>query len=113
MRHAVERLLVAGGYPVASFPSAEAMLGSEARRTAGCLILDVRLPGLSGLELRQRLTAEGLNVPVIFMTAHDDPRTHAQAMAADPVAYLQKPFKGQELLAAVARALSGQGRRDA
>src|SRR5262245_38710553 len=106
MRLAVERLLVAGGYPVAAFPSAEALLRSDARRDAGCLILDIRLPGLSGLQLRQRLAAEGLNIPVIFMTAHDDPRTREQVHASAPVAYLHKPFEGRELLEAVARALS-------
>lgn len=106
MRHAVARLLVAGGYPVSAFASAEAVLVSDARREAGCLILDLRLPGLSGVELCRRLAAEGLSVPVIYMTAHDEPRTREQALACSPVAYLQKPFEGRQLLAAVARALS-------
>jgi len=106
MRLAVERLLLAGGYAVSTFGSAEALLGSDARRTAACLVLDVRLPGLSGVELSLRLAAEGLSVPVIFMTAHDDPRTRERAEASGPVAYLQKPFQGRLLLDAVARALS-------
>jgi FixJ family two-component response regulator len=106
MRQAVERLLVAGGYPVSAFASAEAFLGSPAVRQADCLVLDVRLPGLSGVELRQRLVAQGVHVPVIFMTAHDDPRTRAQVEAAAPVAYLMKPFAGRQLLDAVARALA-------
>lgn len=106
MRSAVERLLVAGGYPVATFVSAEALLRSQERRTADCLILDVCLPGLSGLDLRDRLAAEGITVPVIFMTAHDDPQTRARVRAASPVAYLLKPFAGRQLLAAIARALS-------
>jgi FixJ family two-component response regulator len=107
MRRAVERLLLARGHEVSTFASAEALLGSDARRQAGCLILDIRLPGLSGPELRQRLAAEGVQVPVIFMTAHDDPSARAQAQAAAPVAFLEKPFDGRALLDAVARALSG------
>jgi FixJ family two-component response regulator len=108
MRLAVERLLLAGGYPVSSFASAEALLLSKARLEASCLILDVRLPGLSGPELRERLAEEGVHPPVIFMTAHDDPHTHERAQAGDPVAYLQKPFPGRTLLEAVARALAAR-----
>jgi FixJ family two-component response regulator len=66
----------------------------------------VQRDGLSGLELSEPLAALGLNLPVIFMTAHDDPRTHAAVDAARPVAYLQKPFEGRDLLDAVARAMS-------
>jgi FixJ family two-component response regulator len=106
MRLAVERLLLAGGYAVSTFGSAEALLGSDAWREAACLILDIRLPGLSGGELRDRLAAEGVHAPVIFMTAHDDPVTRERAEASRPVAYLLKPFRGRELLEAVARALS-------
>src|SRR5262245_54320824 len=92
MRLAVERLLHAGGYLVSTFDSAEALLGSEEIWHAGCLVLDVRLPGLSGVELSQRLASVGLELPIIFMTAHDDPRTHDEALASRPVAYLHKPF---------------------
>lgn len=108
MRLAVERLLLAGGYPVSRFPSAEALLRSDALGAAGCLILDIRLPGLSGLQLRHRLADEGRNVPTIFMTAHDDPRTRERALASGPVAFLVKPFEGRRLLEAVARALSNR-----
>jgi FixJ family two-component response regulator len=75
---------------------------SDALARAGCLVLDLRLPGISGLELHRHLTAEGRSVPVIFMTAHDDPRTRESAMASGPVAYLTKPFPGRRLLDAVA-----------
>src|SRR5262245_1391206 len=105
MRLALERLLLAGGYPVSTFASAEALLLSKARLTAGCLVLDVRLPGLSGPELHERLAEQGLHAPVIFMTAHDDAKTRERAQACGPVAYLQKPFAGRLLLEAVARAL--------
>jgi len=106
MRLAVERLLFARGYHVTAFASAEDLLRWAPRKGARCLILDVRLPGLSGPELRERLAAEGLAAPVIFMTAHDEPHTRERALAARPVAYLQKPFEGKQLLEAVARALS-------
>ena len=66
LRHAVERLLQARGHETASFASAEALLESEVRRRAACLILDVRLPGLSGFELRERLAQEGFHPPVIY-----------------------------------------------
>jgi FixJ family two-component response regulator len=106
MRLAVERLLLARGYPVSTFGSAEALLESDLRMKAGCLVLDVRLPGLSGPQLRDRLAAEGVSVPVIFMTAHDDPWIREQAQAMKPVAFLHKPFKGGQLLDAIAKALS-------
>jgi FixJ family two-component response regulator len=106
MRLAVERLLHAGGYPVSTFASAQELLLSKAELQADCLILDVRLPGMSGPELHERLAAEGLNLPVIFMTAHDDPGTRELVRARRPVACLQKPFEGRQLLEAIARALS-------
>ena len=105
MRLALERLLHAGGYPVTTFASAEALLLSRARLRADCLVLDVRLPGLSGPELCERLAAEGSDAPVIFMTAHDDPQTRERAQACRPIAYLLKPFAGRQLLEAIARAL--------
>jgi FixJ family two-component response regulator len=106
MRQAVKRLLIAGGYPVAAFASAEAFLGSQAKGAADCLILDVRLPGLSGIELGRQLLSEGVWTPVIIITAHDDSRTREQVEALAPVAYLQKPFAGRQLLDAVSRALA-------
>jgi FixJ family two-component response regulator len=106
MRLALERLLSAAGYGVSTFASAEALLLSRSRLTAGCLVLDVRLPGLSGPELLERLAAEGLQARVVFMTAHDEPQTRERVLASRPVAYLQKPFEARLLLDAVARALA-------
>ncbi len=106
LRRAVERLLLAGGHRVSSFPSAEALLESEARSSAGCLILDVRLPGLSGFELRERLARQGAHPPVIYVTAHDDPSARERA-AREGAALFIKPVDGRLLLDAVARALSG------
>ena len=106
LRQAVERLLLAAGYDARSFPSAEAMLASPSRSRAACLIADVRLPGLSGFELRERLAQEGSRPAVIYVTAHDDPRARAQAKRDGALAFFLKPFEGRRLLETVGRALA-------
>ena len=106
MNQAISRLLLAAGFTVQMFPSAEALLESEAAEGAGCLVLDMRLPGMSGLELQQRLKQEGVDRPVIFITAHDVPSSQEQARKAHAVAYLPKPFPGLSLMSAVADALA-------
>ena len=105
MRQAVERLLRAAGYTTASFRSAEALLETNTAREAACLVLDVRLPGMSGPNLRRRLADAGTHVPVIFMTAHDEPLTREMAARDGALCYLSKPFARHELLEAVARAV--------
>jgi FixJ family two-component response regulator len=88
------------------FASAEEFLDSDHPRKADCLILDVRLPGISGVELHRRLLARRCNVPVIFITAHgSDDRARSEAASDWTVAYLSKPFSGDELLDAVQMAL--------
>ena len=106
MNQAIKRLLLAGGFAVETFPSAEALLESDAAQTAGCLVLDMRLPGMSGFELQQRLKRGGAERPVIFITAHDLPSSQEQARKAQAVAYLPKPFPGISLMSAVADALA-------
>lgn len=106
MNQAIKRLLLAGGFTVETFRSAEALLESDAAENAGCLVLDMRLPGMSGLELQERLKADGAERPVIFITAHDLPSSQEQARKAQAVAYLPKPFPGLTLMAAVADALA-------
>jgi FixJ family two-component response regulator len=105
MRQAIERILGAAGFRVAAFASAEALLAEGPPAGAGCLVLDVQLPGLSGLALHQRLAAAGAAPPAIFITAHDAPATRAEVERADAVAYLTKPFRGRSLVDAVSRAL--------
>jgi FixJ family two-component response regulator len=105
MRHAIERLLKAAGFHATTFSSAEALLQTDAALSAGCLVLDIHLPGLSGFELRQRLAESGHASPVIFITAHDRPTGREQAMQAGGVAYFTKPFSGRALLAAVTKAI--------
>ena len=106
VNQAIKRLLRAGGFTVETFQSAEALLESDAAESAGCLVLDIGLPGLSGFELQRRLKQKGSERPVIFITAHDLPSNQEQARKAQAVAYLPKPFPGLSLMAAVADALA-------
>jgi FixJ family two-component response regulator len=100
----VARLLSVHGFATRTFSSAEALLDSDAARTAACLLLDIHLGGISGIELQRRLAASGSTCPVIFMTAIDDDFTWQEAMNAGCVAYLKKPFNPQLLLDAIAKA---------
>ena len=104
LRQAIERVLEAAGYQPRTFGSAEAALASGEGHSASCLVLDVRLPGLSGFDLRDRWAAAGVGAPVIFITAHDEPAARRRALAAH-ADYIPKPFEGHELLETVARAL--------
>jgi len=101
---AVRRLLAAGGFRVCTFSSAEEFLESAAA-TPACLVLDVHLGGLSGLDLQERLLAAGRRIPVVFITAHDDAATRERARRAGAVDYLRKPFNDESLIAGVKRAL--------
>jgi len=103
VRTALSRLLKACGFEVKTFGSAEAFLDSGFVGHAGVLILDVRMGGMSGLELQQRLSEMGSDMPIIFMTAHDDIQARTKAMEAGAVAFLQKPFEEQHLLDAIHR----------
>jgi FixJ family two-component response regulator len=100
----VVRLLSAHGFATRTFDSAEALLDSDALGTATCMLLDIHLGGISGIELRRRLAASGSACPVIFMTAIDDDATRSDAMAAGCIAYLKKPLAPQLLLDAIAKA---------
>ena len=106
MLRGVERLLNAYGFETAVFSSAEALLYSSATVEATCLVLDIHLGGMSGIELRRRLAADGSTVPVIFMTAFDDEMTHREAVEAGCIAYLQKPFQAQSLIGAIKNAVN-------
>jgi FixJ family two-component response regulator len=106
MRKALDRLLRAAGYQPLLFSSAEAFLGAAATDVAACLVLDIHLPGLSGLELRRRLTASGHEPPVIFITAQDDDAAREEARQLNCLAYFRKPFEGAALLEAIRQALS-------
>lgn len=102
---ALRRLLDAGGFQVKTFSSAEDFLDRPNPTTPGCLVLDVHLGGLSGFELHERLVAAGRQIPVVFITAHDDAVTRDRAHRAGAVEYLRKPFDDESLIAGVNRAL--------
>jgi FixJ family two-component response regulator len=102
---ALQRLISAAGFIVEIFQSGEAFLDSDRRAACGCLVLDVHLGGLSGFELHERLVAEGLLIPVIFITGHDDSFTRERARTAGAVAYLRKPFDDHLLIDAIRRVI--------
>jgi FixJ family two-component response regulator len=106
MSQAIERILRAGGYNVVVFDSAELALQGGAMTLPDCLVLDIRLPGISGFELYRRLIQYGSRVPVIFVTAHDDPALRKESENLGASSFLQKPFSGRVLLDAVTQALS-------
>jgi FixJ family two-component response regulator len=101
---ALRRLLGAGGFQVCTFSSAEEFLESE-RPTPACLVLDVHLGGLSGLDLQERLIAAGRRIPAVFITAHDDAMTRERARRVGAIDYLRKPFNDESLLAGINRAI--------
>jgi FixJ family two-component response regulator len=105
VRTAIARLLRAHGFHVQSFASAEAFLAVGSGSQPACLVLDMRLKGMSGMELRRHLDATGSRLPVIFMTTADDPATLQEAVAAGCVACLQKPFAARLLIDAVNKAV--------
>ena len=103
MLKSVQRLLSANGFDTEAFASAEALLDCSPGGEPACFVLDIHLGGMSGIDLRRRLTAAGSTVPVIFMTAFDDEATRQEAVAAGCVAYLQKPFPAASLIGAIAK----------
>jgi FixJ family two-component response regulator len=106
VRESLESLIRSAGFEVRLSASAEEFLSSPQSRKADCLVFDVRLPGMSGIELHRHLLAQRCEVPVIFMTAHEsDNRARSEAASDWTVAYLTKPFSEDELLGAVGAAL--------
>ena len=99
-----EWLLASHGVAVRTFASAAAFIQSYRSGDAGCLVLDVRLPGMSGPELQDYLRREGIGIPIVFMSAHGDVRTAVNAMKGGAVDFIQKPFDYREALAIVRRA---------
>lgn len=106
---AVETLIKSVGFEVNTFSSAQAFLESDLPDEPACLVLDIRMPGLSGLDLQDELAARGLTLPVIFVTGHGTVPLSVRAMKAGAVDFLQKPFEDQDLLDAVQRAIEEDG----
>ena len=105
IRRAVRRLLLSLRLPVQMFASAEEFLANINSDARGCLVLDVRLTGMTGLQLQQRLTDAGWDLPIVFITAHDDSESRDAALRRGATAYLRKPFDREQLLSSVHRAL--------
>lgn len=106
MREAIGGLVESVGYRAASAASAEEFLGSRHVHRTSCLIADMQMPGMTGLELHQRLSAAGKGIPTILITAYPDERVRERALAAGVVGYLAKPFDEDDLLACIGSALA-------
>jgi CheY-like chemotaxis protein len=105
VRDSTRTLLRSAGYQVATFESAERFLDSGDLANTGCVVLDVRMPGMDGLELQRRLNASQADVPVIFLSAHDDARSRRLALDGGALDFLSKPFEAGALVTAVQVAL--------
>jgi FixJ family two-component response regulator len=105
LRISLEDLIQSVGYRVQGFSSAEAFLGSNQLHETACLVLDLRLPGMSGLELEAHLAAVNSRIPTIFITAHGDENLQSRALASGASAFLHKPCYEQDLLNAIVAAL--------
>ena len=105
VRTAVKELLKSVGLPARAFASAEDFLKSGQQREIGCLIADIRMPGMSGLELQAKLNADQVRIPTIFITAHGDEKMRMQALRAGAVEFIAKPFDDEILLEKVRAAL--------
>ena len=105
IRRSIERLLVSNGLRVRAMESVEAFLSDATGIAAGCLIVDVQLPGMSGLDLQKLLASAGSTIPTISMSGSTDPRLRHEAMHLGARAFLRKPFDAEDLLSEVMRAL--------
>ena len=106
------KLVRVHGFSAHGFKSAEEFLRSPRASDTSCLITDVRMPGMSGVDLQSHLIAQGRRVPVIFITAFPEEGSQARAMAAGAICFLTKPFDGQKLISCLTEALEGAGGSD-
>src|SRR5579863_6013460 len=109
LQSALQDLIESDGLSTLCFGSAEQFLDSEARDEAACLIADIRMPGMSGLQLQAKLKARGCRIPIIFITAHGDSAMRTLAMDEGAVEFLAKPFNDEVLLEAIHAALGRSG----
>lgn len=105
VRTALKELLRSVGLPAQAFASAEDFIESGQQQRAGCLIVDIRMPGMSGLELQAKLNTDHCRIPTIFITAHGDEKMRMQALRAGAVEFITKPFDDEALLETVRTAL--------
>ena len=105
LRRSVRNLLTSVGFRVETFVSAEAFLESIHRENTGCLVADLRMPGMTGLDLLTHLATAGSRIPAVILTAHDDNEARRRTLEAGAIAFLGKPFRADALLDAVRSAL--------
>lgn len=107
VRTATQTFIRSLGYKTAAFASAEDFLNAPERETAACLIADIQMPGMSGLDLQRELARKRPSLPIIFITAFPEERVREQAMAAGAAGMLAKPYEGDVLIACIEKALAG------
>ena len=105
LRNSLDDLIQSIGFRTQGFASAEAFMSSNQARDTACLILDVRMPGMSGLDLQRQMVATNWRIPIIFVTSHANDDARARALKAGAVAFLYKPFREEELVDAIDAAL--------
>jgi FixJ family two-component response regulator len=105
LRNSLENLIRSFGFRAQGFPTAEAFLSWRQARDTVCLILDVRMPGMNGLDLQRQMITRNWRVPIVFITSHADDRAEARALEDGAVAFLYKPCREQDLLNAIEAAL--------
>ena len=110
LRRSLRNLLGSVGFRVETFASAEAFLQSVHQAQTGCLVLDLRMPGMNGFDLLRHLADTSSSIPTVILTAHGDEEARQRSLQAGAVAFLNKPFNGNALLAAVRTALDQGGR---
>lgn len=108
-RRATARLIHSLGHTVVSFSSAEEFLASGRVDETACLVSDVKMPGMTGIELQSRLRQQGCELPVIFITAYPERNAKSRALASGAVGFLNKPFRDDELISCLDRALAPKG----
>jgi two-component system response regulator FixJ len=111
LRRSLRNLLGSVGFRVETFASAEAFLESDHQEQTGCLVLDLRMPGMDGFDLLRHLSSVGARIPTVILTAHGDEEARQRSLQAGAGAFLSKPFNGNALLDAVRTALNQDGRR--
>lgn len=111
VREATRGLVRSLGYRACTFSSAEEFLSSDSVQNTACLITDVQMPGLSGVELQRRLTADGLRIPIIFITAFPEAKLQARVLKAGAIGYLSKPFDENSLIGCLDTALKDRNAR--
>jgi len=103
IRRALRRLVRSAGYPVETFASAHDYLDATPQARGGCLVLDIYMEGMNGFELQERLVSDRCSVPIIFISAHDDPTTRERIRKSGAAGYLSKPFDPEALLDEIRR----------